>query len=410
MKNKIISFVLVLTLLLLLLTSSNMVFADELSSYILGDVDGDGSVTIVDATCIQKKIALFPVQPYVTEAADVDEDKVVSIVDTTIIQKWLASISVPCRVGQTITIQTPTNPDHANSKFIVNSVTASPGETVDVVVEISNNPGILGMTLSLQYDNNALTLINANSGSAMSNNLMFTRPGKYSNPCNFTWDGVELDSSQIKDGEILVLTFKVSSDAKNDVYPIKISYEEDSIFNADLKPVNVDIVNGSITVGNDITEPTAIEEPTQEITEPTEAVITGPTFIVKDVTTSLGSTVNVIIDVKNNPGILGMTLKLSYDNSVMTLTNAASGSAVSDVLAFTKPGKFTSPCNFTWDGLEIDSSQIKDGDILMLTFDINNSVAAGKYPINISYEEDCIIGADLTPVDFAIVNGSVTVK
>ena len=43
------------------------------------------------------------------------------------------------------------------------------------------------------------------------------------------------------------------------------------------------------------------------------------------------------------------------------------------VLTMTKPGKYTSPCKFTWDGQELSTDDIKDGTILNLKFSIGDS-------------------------------------
>ena len=259
----------------------------------------------------------------------------------------------------------------------------------------------------MSYDSNALTLTDAANGSAVSDVLTLTKPGKYTSPCNFAWDGIEISDEQIKDGEILILTFAVSQNAGDGVYPITLSYDSDSIFDKDLVPVDLDIINGSITVGNTVTDPTQQTEPTQP---GTEASVTTPSFVVEKATASAGDTVTLAIDVENNPGILGMTLTLSYNSKVLTLKNSVNGSAVSDALTLTKPGKYTSPCNFAWDGLELSNDQIKDGEILVLTFNVASNAAKGTYPITISYDNDSIFNADLMPVDLDIINGSVTVK
>ena len=65
---------------------------------------------------------------------------------------------------------------------------ANPGGTVDVNIVIAENPGVLGALLTLKYDEN-LTLISAEAGEAWST-LNLTRPGAYTNICNFVWDGV----------------------------------------------------------------------------------------------------------------------------------------------------------------------------------------------------------------------------
>lgn len=61
---------------------------------VIGDVDEDGEVTILDATCIQRSLALLrtfsPLQSYL---GDVDGVGGVTILDATIIQRSLADIS-----------------------------------------------------------------------------------------------------------------------------------------------------------------------------------------------------------------------------------------------------------------------------------------------------------------------------
>lgn len=74
--------------------------------------------------------------------------------------------------------------------IIVESVSDSPGATVDVAVKVKNNPGILGATLTFTYDKE-LTLVDATAGDAFSV-LTMTKPGKYTSPCKFTWDGQEV--------------------------------------------------------------------------------------------------------------------------------------------------------------------------------------------------------------------------
>lgn len=61
--------------------------------YKKGDVDLDGSVSILDVTTIQKKLAsLIDLNELQMQLADTDGDGVVSILDATRIQKWLASL------------------------------------------------------------------------------------------------------------------------------------------------------------------------------------------------------------------------------------------------------------------------------------------------------------------------------
>lgn len=136
-----------------------------------------------------------------------------------------------------------------------------------------------------------------------------------------------------------------------------------------------------------------------------------PTFIVNSVNAKAGDrNVIVAVSVKNNPGILGMTLSVQYDESVMTLTNASNGAALSNVLNFTSANVLKSGCNFVWDGQEISADSIKNGEILLLTFNISETAVSGSYPISISYRTGDIIDGNLDSVAFEIENGKITIS
>ena len=129
----------------------------------------------------------------------------------------------------------------------VQSVKDLAGATVTVNVTVTNNPGILGATLTVDFDD-ALSLVSASSGEAFST-LTMTKPGDLQPPCNFVWDGQELSDSDIKDGIILSLEFKIPENAEPDTsYPITFSYIDGDILNAGMQPIDVSIVNGEISV------------------------------------------------------------------------------------------------------------------------------------------------------------------
>ena len=67
---------------------------------LLGDTDGDDSVTIVDATVIQRHLAEIPTAVYIEAAADADQDGQVTILDATAIQRWLAQLPVYEGIGK----------------------------------------------------------------------------------------------------------------------------------------------------------------------------------------------------------------------------------------------------------------------------------------------------------------------
>ena len=69
---------------------------------VLGDADGDGSVTIADVTAIQLQIAEMEPESFNSKAADVNGDGKVDVTDATLIQYYVAEMDVEYPIGQTI--------------------------------------------------------------------------------------------------------------------------------------------------------------------------------------------------------------------------------------------------------------------------------------------------------------------
>ena len=69
-------------------------------TYMLGDSDRDGKITIVDATYIQMIMAEFEVENFDKDAADTDPDGIVTIMDATMIQRYLAEFEDNLGIGE----------------------------------------------------------------------------------------------------------------------------------------------------------------------------------------------------------------------------------------------------------------------------------------------------------------------
>ena len=71
---------------------------------LLGDIDGDEDVSVIDVTLLQRKLAGIDI-PYVfvDKVADADEDDDVTVIDVTYIQRWLAGIPSNDNIGKPIT-------------------------------------------------------------------------------------------------------------------------------------------------------------------------------------------------------------------------------------------------------------------------------------------------------------------
>ena len=70
---------------------------------LLGDADGDGDITIIDATTIQRHLVqLLTLSEPAQKLADVNNSTEVDITDATFIQRFLASLNVPYGIGKAI--------------------------------------------------------------------------------------------------------------------------------------------------------------------------------------------------------------------------------------------------------------------------------------------------------------------
>ncbi|MBQ3264134.1 MAG: CotH kinase family protein [Ruminococcus sp.] len=74
-------------------------YALPAETHMIGDADGDGVVTILDATVIQRVLVDFTVPSFNEKAADVDGDGL-DITDATKIQRFLAELIDPYHVGE----------------------------------------------------------------------------------------------------------------------------------------------------------------------------------------------------------------------------------------------------------------------------------------------------------------------
>lgn len=139
--------------------------------------------------------------------------------------------------------------DGNDPTIVVDQVNAAPGDkSVTVSAFVKNNPGIMGMTLCISYDETVLKMKSAKNGEALSM-LTYTAPGKLKGSYTHLWDATDLSDDDIRDGTILTMTFKVSADAPAGTYPIIVTFGEDDIFNGDMESVGFNVINGAVVVG-----------------------------------------------------------------------------------------------------------------------------------------------------------------
>lgn len=132
---------------------------------------------------------------------------------------------------------------------------------------------------------------------------------------------------------------------------------------------------------------------------------------VEDSSAVPGKTVAVNITIKNNPGILAMTLKLTYDETIATLVSVENGEAMSD-MSFAPPvgDALKSGCQLSWDAETVDPDSVRDGVIATLTFRIaedaefNQAMTVGITSVG------SIIDDEINPIVAEMVAGTLKVE
>ena len=141
----------------------------------------------------------------------------------------VAGVCTVCGFDPTISASTP--------------VLSEDGKTATLSILVTDNPGIIGLELTLTFDTNSLTLTSAESG-AVTAGLTFSKPDDISAGGKFLWDATDMSDKDVVDGELVKLTFDVSNAAIGE-YPLLLRV---SAYDSAIAPLSFKILNGTIVI------------------------------------------------------------------------------------------------------------------------------------------------------------------
>ena len=130
--------------------------------------------------------------------------------------------------------------------FSVENVSGTQGETVQAVIKMDQNPGIIAARLKVNYDAEAMTLTKVEDGGILGehtfgNNLK-------ANPYTMLWENGTVSSNLTGTGTLVVLTFQIAESASEGAHDVTISYDPDEVYDVDLRNVKFTVSNGIVTV------------------------------------------------------------------------------------------------------------------------------------------------------------------
>lgn len=139
---------------------------------------------------------------------------------------------------------------------------------------------------------------------------------------------------------------------------------------------------------------------------------TDPAIIVQNVTVNQGAEEVVLeVYIKNNPGIIAMTLQMNVDDNAFALQSAKKGDTLPST-DLTVGKQTSSPYRFLFDAMEVTEEDKKDGVLLTITLNVKdpNALAKGEYNVTFSYTDGDIYDENFNTIDLQMVSGTITVK
>lgn len=130
----------------------------------------------------------------------------------------------------------------------ISSAEAQPGDSVDLTVSITGNPGITSIDFSVQYDAKQFELTAKKNGKLLGGTMNSQTLDKVPYYCG--WINSLQKENCKDDGVLITLTFKVKDGAVNGKQEISFTQSSVTGYDADIKAVSFTPENGYIEVKN----------------------------------------------------------------------------------------------------------------------------------------------------------------
>lgn len=180
-------------------------------------------------------LLIYTEKKIIQEAADLKKKQLI------ILLAVLAALAI-CAGAVFMIIKTKDKPNKPDSTptISVGTVSAKPGDKIQVPVKYTGNPGTMGILFEIEYDGKALEYIGSDRGNIISDCEVSGADGKLS------LIAVANEDTD-KDGTLVYLNFNVNENASGET-EIKLNLGENAVCNYDEKVISVTARNGKITI------------------------------------------------------------------------------------------------------------------------------------------------------------------
>lgn len=262
------------------------------------------------------------------------------------------------------------------------------GKEITVPVKISGNNGIMGFRFYLDYDETCLTPVRVANQSLSNGVFDYNIVNNDLHRVDVMWSGTE---PVYENGVLFDVVFKVSEYAKNGSTKIALSYSQEDTFDKHYQDVRIEC--SSITV--------PIEGEEKETEKPTDTPPVSPeeTCVVyaDEAKIQKGKIVSVPVSIKNNPGIMGFVMLVTYDTELLEPVSAEKGGVIPEGTTFDdnctmgKGGTF----KVLWSGTDPVEA---DGDLFTLNFQVKEEITEMGTVIGLDYKQSDTFDGDYNDV------------
>ena len=267
--------------------------------------------------------------------------------------------------------------------FELVSASGQVGDVVEIQLKIQNNPGITALRLELTYTRCCLELVGIEDTGLLPGGI--STGAIESNPAYLSWHAPDsLDHTA--SGTLAILRFRIK--AASDEAAVTVSYDEEDVFNCQLKNVSFAICSANVNISS-------AEEP-----QP-------PCFVLSEAAGETGDVAEVNFEIQNNPGITSLRVRIGYPADRLELLSIEDRGLFPDGIITGQMSK--NPITVSWHSVDSTDNH-SSGQLAVLRFQIKGGAADKECEITLSYSEEDVFNSRFENTWFDTVQGTVIAK